>query len=362
MVVLAADLLPNHRLRCDIHDLGSRQGRRGRGDGRSGPFDWARVAGRTSVGGIEPLQAGHERRRWFDAPITKPAASRDRRKGTVGRVQATGPGRGHQFLGSRDSARPGRAPSPLSTDPAFHVLGDRGCRAEGSPRAGPLGRLGMARVLRIRRAPAVEQLVKEHAQAVDVTPLVGRVALAVGLLGAHVGGSAQDGPVAGQVRVDLFVASPGRNQSGEAAPLVQQHVVRLHVAMGNAAAVRIVERMEGRGRSGPAAVRSIRRCSRASDSTGPLMYSIGDPALARRRARRRAPRRCSGGPAGPPPGPRGRTAASPARPGPSFRIFRRRRGRAGGRTPGRPGRTRRCPATRGAGTVPATRASRAPSS
>ena len=137
------------------------------------------------------------------APITKPARRRDGAKEPPVEVK-------HQCPGVRISlARVIR--HRFMADPR-QLLGDRGGRGRGRGRGvAPAGLTGLARLRRVGRATAVEELVEEHAQAVDVTPLVGQVAPAVGLLGAHVGGRAQDGAVVGQVRVE--VVAPG--QSGD---------------------------------------------------------------------------------------------------------------------------------------------------
>jgi hypothetical protein len=67
----------------------------------------------------------------------------------------------------------------------------------------------------VDRPAAAEELVKDDSEAVDVAPLVDQMALAGGLLGAHIGGGSQDHALAGERRVDR--SAPGEakvRQSG----------------------------------------------------------------------------------------------------------------------------------------------------
>ena len=174
----------------------------------------------------------------------------------------------------------------------------------------PVGGLGRE----VDRPSPAEQLEEDHAEAVDVAPLVGLVAPAAGLLGAHVGRGADDRPVACQVRVE--VGPPRQSEVGQVgtAMVVDDDVVRLQVAMEDLLPVRVVERVgqvadhaDDGGHVHPVVARAaIRRGPRRTGRRS----SNG-----RRHSRHRRPSRCSGDPAGPRRVPRGRTAVRPDHPG-----------------------------------------------
>ena len=136
---------------------------------------------------------------------------------------------------------------------------------------------GLAR--EIGRTLATEQLEEDHTQAVDIAPLVGQVAPAAGLLGAHVGRRPQDGAVAGQVRLE--VGPPRQAEVGQPGPplLVDEHVRRLQVAVEHPLAVRMVERL-GQVEEDPDRGGQVERLLVALPQQRPASdILIGDPAL-----------------------------------------------------------------------------------
>ena len=122
-------------------------------------------------------------------------------------------------------------------------------RIDGGGRGG--GNLPRRHVARgVDGATAAQELVEHHAEAVDVAPLVGLVAPARRLFGAHVGGGAEHGAFSRQVAV--VVGEACQAEVGQAGPAlaVEDHVGRLQVAVVDAVSVaRGRPRRPGRGRS-----------------------------------------------------------------------------------------------------------------
>jgi len=101
--------------------------------------------------------------------------------------------------------------------------------------------------VRVKGSPAREQLVEDDAQAEHVGAAVHAVALAAGLLGAHVGRRA------GVARAVAHVLlAQGQPEVGDEGPVgaVEQDVARLDVAVDHALLVRVLQRLGNRGDQG----------------------------------------------------------------------------------------------------------------
>ena len=188
-------------------------------------------------------------------------------------------------------------------------------------RRGRLGQLLRQHLHRRRageRRGAGEHLVAHETERIDVAPAV-ELPLADGLLGTHVARRADDEPRArdgesSSLSVPLANARATPKSVSIARPVarVEQHVLRLHVAVHDTLRVRVAERAREVGEQrGGAATRGPPRAPRArasaADSPPPRTpsRSRGDCRLRRRHRRRR----CSGGAGAPPCAPRAGTVA-----------------------------------------------------
>ncbi len=182
----------------------------------STPGTWRRPASsgprRTRTRPSSVLRSGAGQRR-FPAR-RRPASPRGPSPLDGDRASARGrrPGRGRRGSGPRDH-RP--APCRQIRSSAAGIVRSierRGGEGAMRSRRHPGG--GLAR--QVDRPSPAEQLEEDHAEAVDVAPLVGQIALTAGLLGAHVGRGPEDRPVACQVRIE--VGPPRQTEVGQVGP------------------------------------------------------------------------------------------------------------------------------------------------
>ena len=162
------------------------------------------------------------------------------------------------------------------------------------------------------RQLAGQQLVEDHAEAVDVGAAVDLVRLAAGLLGAHVGGRAQH--LALERHRDLARVALGQAEVHDvrAARRRRHDVRRLDVAMDHALLVGVVQGVGDGGDSSAASRGRRRRAVSRSASVTPWTKSLtryGRPSS----GRPRGPARWTGGAAGRRCGPRRGSGPGPRR-------------------------------------------------
>ena len=244
----------------------------------------------------------------------------------TGRATIGSPARNRRRSSASAAAEPYRFAGSFCRHFSAIVSTSRGSARHQPRRRHRLGRLDLLERLQHRRPPerraADQQLVQDRPQGVDVGERADLLGLALGLLGGHVAGRAQDRLGRRQARFD--VQDLGQAEVGDLGRAVggEQDVARLQVAvddpqpvrLGDAAGQRLDQRRRPPRRPGGAVEPPVQAAARRRTP-------------ARRTAGRR-PRRCGGS---------GRCWGAGAwrRPRPRPGSGRRRRGRRG-RRPGSP--------------------------
>ncbi len=166
----------------------------------------------------QPLKEGSERQRQLAADL------QNIRQG--GRQLAGGLKPPARFFGEAAVHRPRQGAV------AFLAHGCQRGRRPGDVLGQDLGRRGA-----LERQPRAGREVSNHAQRVDVAPLVRPVALR--LFGTHVGDRAQDLVLPGDFGLGADVGDPEVGHQRAAAAVLQQDVLRLQVAVDDALRVRV---------------------------------------------------------------------------------------------------------------------------